>query len=122
MPSELVKEYAKNRMELKKVKDEISSLVTLSGTPGEWSEIDLSEFREAWLRYYAWQGWVVAVTNHDDREPTDDELKLANLLDKKAEIRRECGPIRLRVYGKGMSLLRADKGDDCENRGRDDER
>jgi|GEM_PF-6867771 len=110
MPGELVMQYTKNRIELKKVKDEISKLITTTNSLGlcEFNNIDLSEYRASWLEDYSWNGWVVAVTNHPDIEPTHEEYKLANLLDEKARIRRECGLIRLKIYGKGLSMINAE--------------
>lgn len=96
-------EYARNRIALKAVKYKISSLVEKNN-----HKIDLSKYRnEFFEEYTTWMGWVCALVHVG--EFTDEELKLATLLDEKKEIIIEAGTIKRKIYFAGISAINRDR-------------
>lgn len=106
MSEELLIRYAQNRMDLKAINDAINALpVDEYGSIFAYSK--LFEHRQGFYEgeYSShWPGWEAAVEHSD--ECTDDELKLAQYLDKRSVVNQECGKIRRAIYHAGAKLIR----------------
>ena len=115
--------YFENRAKLKKAGEDIKSLrkerqerlSKLNKHDADdhpftkFHDIDLSASRKYWLDCNNfWDSWVTAV-EHDDGiedDDADDMMKLAMLLDLKAEIRKEAGKIKRSFYNRGRLLAK----------------
>ena len=107
------KDYAKNRIDLKAVNEEISALQIDSN--GEYVEIDLSLKRTWWIEdlNHAWAGWVAALGGWDE-EFAEIEMKLAVLLDRKKAIKNDAGKIKARIYYSGLAMIKESKAEQAE--------
>ncbi len=117
MGEDIARDYALNRMELRKVNTEISqlfedSLCLDSNGMSTAEPIDLQDLRKEWLEYHDpyganWPGWVSAL--HFLEDVTEDQFKLAALLDIKKEVKRQAGIIKNRLYAAGVGILKNQK-------------
>ena len=100
----LLIEYAQNRKAWRESGAQVRRL--MYGDKGDCKvRIDLSSYREAWLGVgYYWAGWVAALNDAD--EPSDAEMELAKVLDRRAELRVEAGHIKRRIYRAGAELIK----------------
>jgi len=93
--------YAANRADLKTITEKINDF----NTETDWA-LDLSGFRAAWYdQDYAWGGWVCALHDYDDGY-SDNEIRLAQLLDEKTKIKKEGGQIKRNMCAYGRAEIR----------------
>ena len=106
--------YAKNRMDLRRVKKDIENLIFPDC--GSHVEINLDRFRDDYYdtgEIVNWQGWVVALT-YGDADYTHLEYALAELLDKKKQIIFEAGAIKRKIYCAGIKAINRKIATDSE--------
>jgi len=103
---QIIIDYASNRKALSVIKKNIQALFV--DKKGDYSHIDLSDFREAWYsdddEYPSprWEGWVRAV-EVEDHEPK--QLELAKLYDERTKINREAGQLKRNMCAYGRWLI-----------------
>lgn len=116
---DLCRQYAQNRIDLKKIIDKINGMfpdyIDPDGVTVIPDEIDLSKYRDFWKEYTDyqmdnWRGWIKAIDYYRENEVdevTERELQLATYLDEKKRLKKEAGIIKLRIYLNGKSSMGA---------------
>lgn len=104
-------EYTENRIELRKIKKEISFI--LKGTSEKWEDgvkdhpilQRLKEARQNWYDLgYGWNGWIACCQEFDITD--GPEYEIAYLWDKKSEIIQIAGKIKKAIYNKGLKEIK----------------
>lgn len=106
--------YAENRIAIREITKQIDALT-------DWKRedkgVDLDGLRDEYLEEGdRWRGWNHAIrVVHGDHDPedegaiilTEDQRKLADLLDQKAALRVEAGKIKRSIFVMGERLIKA---------------
>lgn len=109
--------YAENRNEIREISKKISALTDYRREGGA---ITLDGLRDEYLEHGDhWRGWNHAIRcvhgvydpeDEDEFGLTEDQRKLADLLDQKAALRVEAGKIKRAIFVMGERLIKLRAG------------
>ncbi len=111
----LVMRMAENRAQHREVQRQIQDFY--GAYPLTEEPPNLDQFRAEWMggdypgaeNCGPWQGWVAALENAET-EYTPEQMRLAELFDRKKALRLELGQIRRSLCAVGRGLLRTHNG------------